>query len=197
GEVEGVVWDPERGNGALEYRRVRDVEYVAAFFQEPAGLRCFLAAAVREIDVGPAREPVLSVPGRFAVPQQNELMHGTPEGGTPAAPAARQFVGSPSSCPASAGPESVFCRTHTRSAARPPKRAAAPSSSSIRSSWLYLQIRSVRLADPVLIWPAAVPTARSAIVESSVSPDRCEMIVAYCASAAIFTASSVSVTVPI
>ena len=53
-----------------------------------------------------------------------------------------------------------------------------PSSSSMRSSWLYLQTRSVRLADPVLIWPAAVPTARSAIVASSVSPERCEMIVA-------------------
>ena len=62
--------------------------------------------------------------------------------------------------------------------ARPANVAAAPSSSSMRSSWLYLQTRSVRLAEPVLIWPAAVPTARSAIVESSVSPERCEMIVA-------------------
>ena len=47
----------------------------------------------------------------------------------------------------------------------------------MRSSWLYLQTRSVRLAEPVLICPAAVPTARSAIVVSSVSPERCEMIV--------------------
>ena len=62
-------------------------------------------------------------------------------------------------------------------ALRPANVAFAPSSSSMRSSWLYLQMRSVRLADPVLIWPAAVPTARSAIVVSSVSPERCEMIV--------------------
>ena len=34
--------------------------------------------------------------------------------------------------------------------------------------------RSLRDAEPVLIWPAAVPTAMSAIVKSSVSPDRCE-----------------------
>ena len=48
----------------------------------------------------------------------------------------------------------------------------------MRSSWLYLATRSLRLADPVLICPADVPTARSAIVLSSVSPERCEMIVA-------------------
>ena len=50
-----------------------------------------------------------------------------------------------------------------------------PSASSMRSSWLYLATRSVRLAEPVLIWPALVPTARSAMVVSSVSPERCEM----------------------
>ena len=33
---------------------------------------------------------------------------------------------------------------------------AAPSSSSMRSSWLYFATRSVRLADPVLICPALV-----------------------------------------
>src|SRR6185437_3740453 len=77
-----------------------------------------------------------------------------------------------------------------RIAERPAYLAAAPSSSSMRSSWLYLHTRSVRLAEPVLICPAAVPTARSAMVESSVSPERWEMIVPYFASCAIFTASS-------
>ena len=37
---------------------------------------------------------------------------------------------------------------------------------------MYFATRSDRLAEPVLIWPAAVPTARSAIVVSSVSPER-------------------------
>ncbi len=46
----------------------------------------------------------------------------------------------------------------------------------MRSSWLYLQIRSVRESEPVLIWPAPVPTARSAMNASSVSPERCEEI---------------------
>ena len=45
----------------------------------------------------------------------------------------------------------------------------------MRSSWLYLAVRSERLAEPVLIWPAHVATARSAIVVSSVSPERWEI----------------------
>ena len=49
----------------------------------------------------------------------------------------------------------------------------------MRSSWLYLAMRSVREAEPVLIWPAAVATARSAMKVSSVSPERCEMIELY------------------
>src|SRR6266446_5554239 len=56
------------------------------------------------------------------------------------------------------------------------KRADAPNSSSMRRSWLYLAMRSVRLAEPVLIWPAAVATARSAMKVSSVSPERWEMM---------------------
>jgi hypothetical protein len=45
----------------------------------------------------------------------------------------------------------------------------------MRSSWLYLAMRSLRDALPVLIWPTLVATARSAMVASSVSPDRWEM----------------------
>ncbi len=67
----------------------------------------------------------------------------------------------------------------------------------MRSSWLYLAVRSDRLAEPVLIWPAQVATARSAMVVSSVSPERCEITLRYPACRAISTASSVSVTEPI
>ena len=42
----------------------------------------------------------------------------------------------------------------------------------MRSNWLYLAMRSVRLAEPVLIWPTPVATARSAMKVSSVSPER-------------------------
>ena len=42
----------------------------------------------------------------------------------------------------------------------------------MRSSWLYFATRSDRAGAPVLIWPQFVATARSAIVVSSVSPER-------------------------
>gem|GEM_PF-2843801 len=57
-------------------------------------------------------------------------------------------------------------------APRPAYTAASSSSSSMRSSWLYLLMRSPRAGAPVLIWPELVATARSAIVVSSVSPER-------------------------
>jgi hypothetical protein len=40
---------------------------------------------------------------------------------------------------------------------------------------VVLATRSVRQSEPVLIWPALVATAMSAMVTSSVSPERCEM----------------------
>ena len=50
---------------------------------------------------------------------------------------------------------------------------------------------------PVLICPALVATAKSAMVVSSVSPDLCDMIAVYPALFAVSTASKVSVIVPI
>src|SRR5215831_497191 len=137
-QVELVEREPERADCALEERRKRDVEHVAAVLQQPPGRLGFFAAAFRQVDVGPPGESIFLVPRAFAVAEQNQFDH----------------------------------RASARIADRPANVAAAPSSSSIRSSWLYLQTRSVRLAEPVLICPAAVPTARSAIVESSVSPER-------------------------
>src|SRR6201996_7649083 len=61
-------------------------------------------------------------------------------------------------------------------AAKPRNSAPCPSSSSMRSNWLYLAMRSVREAEPVLICPTPVATARSAMKVSSVSPLRCDMI---------------------
>jgi len=62
---------------------------------------------------------------------------------------------------------------------------------------LYFAVRSPRQGLPVLICPAFTATARSAIVASSVSPERCEMTVVYPAARAVAIASSVSVSVPI
>ena len=59
-------------------------------------------------------------------------------------------------------------------APNPGYTAAPPSSSSIRRSWLYLATRSLLLGAPVLIWHVFIATAKSAIVVSSVSPERWE-----------------------
>jgi 4-amino-4-deoxy-L-arabinose transferase-like glycosyltransferase len=54
------------------------------------------------------------------------------------------------------------------------QRAREPSSSAIARSRLYFAVRSARHGAPVLICPAAVATAKSAMNGSSVSPERCE-----------------------
>ena len=60
-----------------------------------------------------------------------------------------------------------------------------------------MAMRSVRERLPVLIWPALVATARSAMKVSSVSPERCEMTAVRRCVRASSMASSVSVSVPI
>ena len=54
--------------------------------------------------------------------------------------------------------------------------ALAPSCSSMRISWLYFAVRSLLLGAPVFIWQVFSATARSAMVVSSVSPERWEAI---------------------
>jgi len=58
-------------------------------------------------------------------------------------------------------------------------------------------ILSEREAEPVLIWPVLSATAKSAIVLSSVSPERCDMMLLYEFFFARFTALIVSVSDPI
>jgi hypothetical protein len=74
--IELVEGDPERADRALEHRRVGDVEREASLAQQASRLARLLAAAVGEIDVGPAREAVFLVPGALAVSEQYECGHG-------------------------------------------------------------------------------------------------------------------------
>ena len=67
----------------------------------------------------------------------------------------------------------------------------------MRSSRLYLATRSERDGAPVLIWPVPIATTRSAIVVSSVSPERCDTTADQPAPRASSIASIVSVSVPI
>src|SRR5262249_44662256 len=79
----------------------------------------------------------------------------------------------------------------------PPYLWLSPSSSAMRRSWLYFATRSERDAEPVLICPEPVATARSAMKATSLAPERCEMTAAQPARCAVATQSSVSVNVPI
>ena len=72
-----------------------------------------------------------------------------------------------------------------------------PSCSFIRRSWLYFAVLDDPASDPILICLLFSPTARSASVASSVSPDRAEIIVRNPAVLANAIALTVSVNVPI
>src|ERR1700756_4941705 len=93
--------------------------------------------------------------------------------------------------------QGIYRINHARSTLFPAYTAESDKASSIRISWLYLAKRSERDSEPVLICPQLVATARSAIVVSSVSPERCEKTVRQPDRCAISTASSVSDKVPI
>src|SRR5207247_8950219 len=70
--------DADRPDRAFEHRREGDVEDVPALFQETTRFSRFCPATIGQVDVGPAGEAVLLVPGTFAVAKQNHLMHVLP-----------------------------------------------------------------------------------------------------------------------
>jgi hypothetical protein len=74
-QVHALERDGERADRALQERGVGHVEGVALGAEEPRRLLRFPDALRREVDVRPAREPVLEVPRALAVPQQDQLDH--------------------------------------------------------------------------------------------------------------------------
>ena len=60
----------------------------------------------------------------------------------------------------------------------------------MRNSWFHFAVRSPRVIDPTFTPSAAQPTARSATVESSVSPERADTMVVNPAVAAASSAAS-------
>ncbi|MOA19644.1 hypothetical protein D3C78_1400420 [compost metagenome] len=74
--VHGVQRDPQRADGALEHRRVGQVEGIAFFLQQLTGLAGLFTAGFGQVDVGPAGEAVFQIPLAFAVAHQNKFMHG-------------------------------------------------------------------------------------------------------------------------
>ena len=79
----------------------------------------------------------------------------------------------------------------------PPPRRNAISSEIRRAKFffdpyelVYFAKRSERQGDPVFFWPQLVATAKSAMEMSSISPERCDITLAYPARLAISTAAS-------
>ncbi len=79
--IELVERQPQRSNGAFENGRVRDIELEPFVAQRASGRARFLDTLLTEIDVGPTREAVVSIPCALTVTQQHELLQdGSPSG---------------------------------------------------------------------------------------------------------------------
>ena len=74
-QVHLVECAPERADRTLEYRGVSEVEGKAGFVQQGAGLLCFGHAFFSQVNVGPAGETVVKIPGGFAVAHQYNFVH--------------------------------------------------------------------------------------------------------------------------
>src|SRR5208282_1365231 len=75
-QVHLVEHQPERADGALEDGGERAIKLESCRVQNAAGLSRLALTLGGQIDIGPACEPVLLVPGRFAVANQYEFVHG-------------------------------------------------------------------------------------------------------------------------
>ena len=75
-QVHFVERQPQRADRALQHRSVGQVEAESGFAQQLAGLARFRFALGGQVDVGPAGEAVVEVPGGFAVAHENNFVHG-------------------------------------------------------------------------------------------------------------------------
>ena len=77
GAIQCIQRVPQGPHRALEHRGIGDVEVVARLREQLAGLTGLLDAGGRQRHIGPTGEAVLQVPGRFPMPDQDELVHGS------------------------------------------------------------------------------------------------------------------------
>ena len=74
-QIHFIERDPERANRALEDGRMRHVELELLGGHQPSRLARFGAPFLVQVDVGPAGEAILLIPGAFAVTEQHESIH--------------------------------------------------------------------------------------------------------------------------
>ena len=80
GAVHHIERMPQRPDGALQHRGHGEVELVAGLLEQAPRLARLRHAGVGQRHIGPAGEAVLEVPGRFAVADEDELVHGRRKG---------------------------------------------------------------------------------------------------------------------
>ena len=71
--IEIVDHDPERADGPLQDRGEGDVEVEAGLGYQACGAMRLGDPGRRQVDVGPAGESVVAVPGALTVPKQDQL----------------------------------------------------------------------------------------------------------------------------
>ncbi len=72
-QVHFVEHDPQRADGALEHRRVGDVEAHPHVREVAAGACGLCSAGIRQVDVRPAGEKILQVPDALTVAAEHEF----------------------------------------------------------------------------------------------------------------------------
>ena len=66
-EIHFFQRQPQRLNGALEHRGIRDVEHIPFATQDAARFHCFLDSLLAQPDIGPAGETIFFVPRTLTV----------------------------------------------------------------------------------------------------------------------------------
>ena len=76
GPVHLVKAMPQRTGCPLEHAGVGQIKLVGVLAQQPTSSFCLLDTGAGQVHIGPAGKTVLQIPGRFAVADQDEFVHG-------------------------------------------------------------------------------------------------------------------------
>ena len=76
GAVHFVQAVPQRTGCPLKNTGVGGVKLIAFSFEQTTGFFGLLHAGGGQVDIGPASEAIVKIPGGFAVANENEFVHG-------------------------------------------------------------------------------------------------------------------------
>ena len=76
-QIHLILDDPQRADRALEHRGAGNVEDIIMLPQYLSCTSCLLLASVRQIDIRPARKPVLLIIFALSMPDEHDFDHGS------------------------------------------------------------------------------------------------------------------------